>query len=62
MYLLETKEIAPAGAPTGRSQQFFVLGADDKGACFFICCFASFFFLFSALRPSSTRNSFLSHT
>lgn len=32
MFLISTKELAPAGAPGGRAQEFVVLGATGNGA------------------------------
>lgn len=31
MFLINTKELAPAGAPEGRAQEFAVLGATGNG-------------------------------
>jgi hypothetical protein len=33
MFLISTKQLAPAGAPGGRAQEFVVLGATGNGAC-----------------------------
>jgi hypothetical protein len=37
MYLISTKELAPAGAPGGRAQEFVILGATGNGACVCPC-------------------------
>jgi hypothetical protein len=31
MFLISTKQLAPAGAPDGRAQEFVVLGATGNG-------------------------------